>query len=147
GGLVAFGFMGLYHFVQPEAKAAGLKLGKGYGELLPDPKGLLNLPQGFSYKIISQTGQMIKNCFLVPGNPDGMGTFQGKNGRVIIIRNHELSADSIEKGPFGEANKLFPKVAKQSLFDQGKGTLPSLGGTTTLVYNPATGEVENEFLS
>lgn len=147
GGLVAFGFMGLYHFVQAEPKAARLILGKGYGELLPDPKGLLNLPQGFSYKIISQTGQMMKDGFLVPGNPDGMGTFEGKNGRVIIIRNHELSADNMEKGPFGEANKLFQKVAKQSLFDQGKGTLPSLGGTTTLVYNPATGEVENEFLS
>lgn len=147
GGLVAVGFMGLYQLVQPMAKAGNLKIGKGYGDLIPDPEGILNLPKGFSYKIISKSGQLMKDGFYVPGNPDGMGTFPGKNGRVIIVRNHELSADSFDKGPFGEGNKLYDKVAKQALFDQGKGTLPSLGGTTTLVYNPATGEVENEFLS
>ncbi len=147
GGLVALGFMGLYQFVQPVAQAGNLRLGRGYGDLLPDPEGILNLPRGFSYKIISRSGQPMKDGFLVPGNPDGMGTFAGKNGRVIIVRNHELSADSFDKGPFGEGNKLFAKVAKRAFYDQGKGTLPSLGGTTTLVYNPATGEVENEFLS
>ena len=147
GGLVTLGFMGLYQFVQPEIKAGTLALGKGYGELVADPDGILNLPKGFSYKIISRSGQVMKDGFLVPGNPDGMGAFPGKGGRVIIVRNHELSADSFEKGPFGEGNRLYEKVSKQSLYDQGKGTLPSLGGTTTLVYNPATGEVENEFLS
>lgn len=147
GGLVAVGFMGLYQLVQPIAKAGILTMGKGYGELIPDPEGILNLPKGFSYKIISKTGQVMNDGFLVPGNPDGMGTFPGKNGRIIIIRNHELGADSFDEGPFGEGNKLYDKVAKQSLYDQGKGTLPGLGGTTTLIYNPATGEVENEFLS
>ena len=147
GGLVAFGFMGLYQFVQPQVMAGNLVPARGYGELVPDPEGILNLPKGFSYKIISRSGQLMKDGFYVPGNPDGMGTFSGKEGRVVIIRNHELSADSFEKGPFGEGNKLFAKVDKQALYDQGKGSLPGLGGTTTLVYNPATGEVENEFLS
>lgn len=147
GSLVAFGFMGLYQFVQPNVLAANLTKGKGYGDLIPDPDGILNLPKGFSYKIISKSGQMMKDGFFVPGLPDGMGTFPGKNGRIIIVRNHELSPKSFEMGPFGEDNKLFGKVSKKSLYDQGKGKLPGLGGTTTLVYNPATGEVENEFLS
>lgn len=147
GGVVAFGFMGLYQLVQPDAFAGNLAKGKGYGDLIPDPEGIINLPQGFTYKIISKSGQLMKDGFYVPGLPDGMGTFPGKDGRVILVRNHELHANAFERGPFGEGNKLFGKVSKHLLYDQGKGNMPGLGGTTTLVYNPGTGEVENEFLS
>lgn len=30
--------------------------GLGYGELVPDPKGILALPKGFSYRVITRTG-------------------------------------------------------------------------------------------
>ncbi len=33
------------------------------------------------------------------------------------------------------------------LYDRGGDSTPALGGTTTTVYNPATGETEKQFLS
>ncbi|MGB2245536.1 MAG: alkaline phosphatase PhoX [Flavobacteriaceae bacterium] len=43
--------------------------------LQPDPNGYLDLPKGFSYKIISKSGTPMSDGLLVPGRPDGMGTF------------------------------------------------------------------------
>ena len=39
----------------------------GYGELVPDPAGLLDLPAGFRYQVISQVGQSMNDGLLVPG--------------------------------------------------------------------------------
>ena len=36
--------------------------------------------------------------FLVPGMLDGMGAFQGKDGRIIVVRNHELSPGHLDIG-------------------------------------------------
>lgn len=145
-GIASLGFMGLQHFVSNPLFAAEKSFAPvGYGPLLPDPKGLLNLPQGFSYKIISQKGNQMSDGLLVPGAPDGMATFKGANGRTILVRNHELSA-SPGNGAFGEKNEMLAKIDKSKIYDYGQGN-PELGGTTTLIYNPTTGEVEKEFLS
>ncbi|QNF34228.1 DUF839 domain-containing protein [Adhaeribacter swui] len=145
-GIASLGFMGLHHFVQNPLLASSNPVGPvGYGPLIPDPQGLLSLPQGFSYKIISKKGNPMSDGLLVPGAPDGMATFKGPNGRVILVRNHELSA-SPDKGAFGATNEMLAKIDKSKVYDFGKGN-PELGGTTTLVYNPATGQVEKEFLS
>ncbi|WP_200976376.1 alkaline phosphatase PhoX [Echinicola sp. 20G] len=146
-GLATVGFMGLYQFVSPLVKASSKGQIAGYGPLIKDPKGILNLPKGFSYKIISKAGEKMKDGFLTPGRPDGMGTFEGKDGRVIIVRNHENSPDEFEEGAFGKKNEYYSEVDTDKLYETGKGTLPGLGGTTTLVYNPETGEVEQEYLS
>lgn len=147
-GIVSLGFLGLRHFMGhpllAEARAAA-DFSIGYGSLMPDPQGLLNLPQGFSYKIISRQGDKMSDGLLVPGAPDGMATFPGPNGRVILVRNHELSGGTT--GAFGAQNEMLSKVAKDLFFDFGQGRNPQLGGTTTLVYNPATGQVEKQFLS
>ncbi|AGA78804.1 alkaline phosphatase PhoX [Echinicola vietnamensis] len=146
-GIATVGFMGLYQFVQPNAFAGAAHAKAGYGALLPDPAGILNLPKGFSYKVISKIGQKMSDGLLTPGNPDGMGTFKGENSRVLIVRNHEISPDDLEKGAFGKDNELFKNISADLLYETGKGQLPGLGGTTTLVYNPKTQEVEDEFLS
>ncbi|AWW32031.1 phosphatase [Echinicola strongylocentroti] len=146
-GIATVGFMGLYQFVQSGSFAGGVMDNIGYGALQPDPEGILNLPKGFSYKIISKAGQPMSDGLLVPGSPDGMGTFSGENGRVLIVRNHEISPDDLEKGAFGKENELYSKVSTDLLYETGKGQLPGLGGTTTMVYDPKTGEVEDEFLS
>jgi secreted PhoX family phosphatase len=147
-GIASLGFMGLQHFVSNPLYAAA-SLGHtdniGYGPLLPDPQGLLSLPKGFSYKIISKKGSPMSDGLLVPGAPDGMAAFKGANGRVILVRNHELSA-SPGSGAFGAQNEMLSKIDKDKVYDYGQGN-PQLGGTTTLVYNPATGVVEKEFLS
>lgn len=140
-GIATVGFMGLYQFVQPNAFAGAAHAKAGYGALLPDPAGILNLPKGFSYKVISKIGQKMSDGLLTPGNPDGMGTFKGENSRVLIVRNHEISPDDLEKGAFGKDNELFKNISADLLYETGKGQLPGLGGTTTLVYNPKTQEI------
>jgi uncharacterized protein len=146
-GMVSLGFLGLQHFVANPLLAAGRvdDYDIGYGPLLPDPQGILNLPRGFSYKIISRQGNKMSDGLLVPGAPDGMASFKGPKGRTILVRNHELTGGAL--GAFGAQNELLGKVDKDKFFDFGKGEYPLLGGTTTVVYNPATGEVEKEFLS
>ncbi|MGV3502759.1 MAG: alkaline phosphatase PhoX [Adhaeribacter sp.] len=147
-GVVSLGFLGLQHFVANPLLAAvraAEDFDIGYGPLLPDPLGVLNLPKGFSYKIISRQGNKMSDGLLVPGAPDGMATFAGPKGRTILVRNHELSGGT--NGAFGPKNELLGQVDKEKFFDFGKGKHPQLGGTTTVVYNPATGEVEKEFLS
>lgn len=147
-GVVSLGFLGLQHFVANPLLAAAQAAEDfdiGYGPLLPDPLGVLNLPKGFSYKVISRQGNKMSDGLLVPGAPDGMATFAGPKGRIILVRNHELSSGA--NGAFGQKNELLGQVDKDKFFDFGKGQAPQLGGTTTVVYNPATGEVEKEFLS
>src|SRR5690606_29041047 len=72
---------------------------------------------------------------------------EGPGGKVIIIRNHEVTSDDVENGPFGENRELLSKIDPSYVYDYGFGKNPSLGGTTTLVYNEATQEVELEYLS
>ncbi|MEU2678395.1 alkaline phosphatase PhoX [Streptomyces sp. NPDC007107] len=62
----------------------------GYGPLLPDPDGLLDLPKGFRYRVLSREGDQLRSGEgRVPSNHDGMATFAGRHGRVHLVRNHE----------------------------------------------------------
>ena len=117
-----------------------------YGKLQQDTKGYLDLPQGFSYKIISKTGDKMNDGFFTPGAPDGMATFASPSGKVILVRNHELSP-GVENGPFGSKQELLSNIDKSGMYDHGYGKTPSAGGTTTIVYNESTQQVELEYLS
>ncbi|MEW2491359.1 alkaline phosphatase PhoX [Streptomyces sp. NPDC048411] len=62
----------------------------GYGPLVPDPDGLLDLPQGFRYRVLSREGDRLRSGEgRVPSNHDGMAAFTGHRGRVHLVRNHE----------------------------------------------------------
>ncbi|MFJ1748398.1 alkaline phosphatase PhoX [Streptomyces sp. NPDC088116] len=62
----------------------------GYGPLVPDPDGLLDLPKGFRYKVLSREGDQLRSGEgKVPSNHDGMAAFAGRRGRVHLVRNHE----------------------------------------------------------
>ena len=65
----------------------------GYGPLLEDSNGLLDLPEGFNYRVLSQLGDLMNDGTPVPDKADGMGCFQGENGELILVRNHELRPD------------------------------------------------------
>ncbi|MGH7292049.1 MAG: alkaline phosphatase PhoX, partial [Myxococcota bacterium] len=80
------GFAGLALLGLPRLARAG-------EELVPDPDRLLALAPGFSYRVIARTGDEMSDGLLVPGCPDGTGAFAGPNGRVILVRNHELTSD------------------------------------------------------
>jgi uncharacterized protein len=90
----------------------------GYGALQPDPRGILDLPVGFRYRIVSQAGDRMADDHLVPGAFDGMAAFNDTAGNVVLIRNHELSPDA-DSGVIAPLNQRYDSQAK--------------GGTTTLV--------------
>lgn len=147
-GIATLGFMGLNQWLQSPVHAATRDVAEaGYGPLVSDPKGIINLPKGFSYRIISTKGEKMDDGLLLPGLPDGMAAFPGKSGRVIVVRNHENGADRLENGAFGATNELLDKIPANRFYDYGKKKLPSLGGTTTFVYNPKSGKIEKQFLS
>ncbi len=91
--------------------------GEGYGSLVPDPRGLLDLPKGFQYRAFSRTGEKMNDGNLVPGDHDGMAAFPGPNNTTILVRNHELS-------PSEKPEAVGPKYDSACA-----------GGTTTLVLN------------
>ncbi|GAA0468149.1 alkaline phosphatase PhoX [Streptomyces sp. NPDC046215] len=63
----------------------------GYGPLVKDPKGLLALPAGFSYRVITRTGvTKLESGQLTPSNHDGTAAFEGPRGATLLVNNHEL---------------------------------------------------------
>jgi uncharacterized protein len=112
GGAIAIG--GLAACGDDEDEAAG------YGELAPDPDGLIDLPEGFRYRVISEEGSKLSNGAPVPGHFDGMGAFAGRGDATILVRNHELFDGS--EPPQG------PAVQGRRPYDRGE-----QGGTTAIV--------------
>src|SRR5690349_2738839 len=47
----------------------------GYGELVSDPNGLLDLPKGFAYRVFSREGDPLSTSGVVPASHDGMAAF------------------------------------------------------------------------
>lgn len=147
---VTLGFHGLQSFVRSlgsSARAANFSAASGYGPLIPDPDRLFDLPKGFSYRVISRIGDAMDDGLVVPGDPDGMATFPGPDGKVILIRNHELEPKEKKKSPFGRDNELLQRIPADLLYDRGAPKKPCIGGTTTMLYDPVNRRVERQFLS
>jgi len=149
---VAVGFGGLQTLSARLAEKDSL-LTKGYGPLLPDKAKVLELPKGFSYKIISKAGEKMDDRLILPGKPDGMAAFSGPNGTTILIRNHEVNpAVNPSLGAFGKQNALLTDAIRAKMYDADtklkEGTTAvCLGGTTTLVYDTKQHKVVRQFLS
>jgi secreted PhoX family phosphatase len=76
------------------AAAAGVGGSAGYGPLVPDQDGVLDLPRGFRYRILSREGEPMRSDEgPVPSNPDGMAAFAGRHGGTSLVRNHENRPD------------------------------------------------------
>lgn len=118
----------------------------GYGELVADPAGIMDLPEGFSYRVLSQFGDEMDDGLIVPSLCDGMAAFPGADGTVVLVRNHELFNATPRLGPFGGDNERFDRVDASRLYDPGV-TRPALGCTTTMVYDPREGRLVRQFLS
>jgi len=119
----------------------------GFGMLQSDPGQILDLPTGFSYRIICRKGDEMDDGLLVPGEADGMAAFPGEDGRIILVCNHENAARKLHNGPFGAELERLDRIDREKIYDFGGGRTPGAGGTTTIVYNPETGEIEKHFLS
>ena len=114
--------------------AAGVRGPKtGYGPLAPDPRGILDLPKGFEYRILSREGQPMKSGGgLVPGRHDGMGSFAARGQRTHLVRNHEVYPDTVNR---------VPTAGLDTTYDPGAG-----GGTTNLVLG-ANHRTQEEYVS
>lgn len=119
----------------------------GIGVLLTDRGELLDLPEGFSYKVVSRAGDPMSDGLVVPAAHDGMAAFAGPDGRVILVCNHENHPAAQKNSAFGNAFDSVPQSIMNKIYDLGGGRTPGAGGTTTTVYNPETGETERQHLS
>ena len=111
------------------------------------PNQLLDLPEGFVAHAFSRTGEKMDDGLWVPGKHDGMAAFPGPDGKTILIRNHELNATDTIIGPFGWNNEKINLVDTEKIYDLGNTKAPSLGSTTTLIYDTRTATLEKHFLS
>lgn len=149
-GAAALAFGGLSRHAQARAGETYLNEVAGYGPLRPDPAGVLDLPDGFSYRVISRLGEVMSDGLLTPGQFDGMGCFPMDDERVILVRNHELKPGSSSHWTRtawsdGEGRMARLDVSKAYGFTSSGQVIP--GGTTTLIYNLATGRTERQHLS
>lgn len=143
GALMSLAFSGLRHlYGQNSARDEPFE-----DHLRRDKKRILDLPSGFSYHAFSKTGEEMNDGLLVPGAHDGMGSFEGGDGRTILVRNHELDSGATSTSPFGEKRVLLGNVDVKKLYDAGRKKKPGLGGTTTLVYDTRRQRLEKHFLS
>lgn len=115
--------------------------------LRADPNRIIDLPPGYSYTVVSRRGEAMSDGLVVPGAHDGMAAFDGENGRVILVRNHEVGVSWLDDSPFGDGFAALPESLKNRLYDRGRDNWPGLGGTTTTIYNPVTSTTERQFLS
>lgn len=106
----------------------------GYGSLIPDPNGLLDLPEGFSYRVLSSLGDVMSDGGTVPDKADGMGCLDLGNGEIVLVRNHELVPSDAAGGPIAHG------------FGTHNGNIVP-GGTTNIVLDANTLEVKREFRS
>jgi MYXO-CTERM domain-containing protein len=96
--------------------------------LLPDPSGLLELPAGFSYRVLQRFGDPLSDGYRVAGRPDGMGAFAAPDGSIVLMRNHELTASHQDAAPYTPEQGAPPEAHDPN------GT----GGVTRLVVDPET---------
>lgn len=106
----------------------------GYGAIRPaadETTGLtlLELPEGFRYASFGWRGDRLEDGRVTPGMHDGMAAFAGADGRIRLVRNHELDGD---RGTFGAAPAYDPSAS---------------GGTTTIEFDPAAGRMTRSWAS
>lgn len=129
-GLVVGGAEGL-RLALPAQAVGGLEA--GFGPLVRDPKGRLDLPAGYSYRVVTRAGRAmpLPQTGLVPGRPDGTAAFAGPGGNVHLVNNHEQAGSA-----------PFPVIGPPELtYDPG-----AVGGTTTIVVD-ATNHLVDQTVS
>ncbi len=104
----------------------------GYGALVPDPQGILDLPRGFNYQVLAKGGDGYSSGFTtyddgqkIAGDADGSASFAIGGNRTVIVTNHELSP--------GEASERVPTMFNGEpvpTYDPG-----AAGGTSNIVLD------------
>ncbi|MFT6249629.1 MAG: secreted PhoX family phosphatase [Cognaticolwellia sp.] len=139
--IVTLAFTGLSrHLLASPSAPTNDSLPLTYGELLNDPNGLIDLPAGFSYKVISSLNEKMTDGLLVPDRADGMACFYLDDDRVTLIRNHELS-------PKHQTNTSANEKMLDLAYDSFQNAYPLPGGTSNIIYNHKLQQIEHQFMS
>lgn len=107
--------------LSPGASALARGPRRGYGRLVEDPNGLLDLPEGFSYRVVQTIENTLSNGAGVPGDFDGMVAIAGPRRTTLLVRNHELTPRDTTKNPVPQTNPYSAEAP---------------GGTTALLVRP-----------
>jgi uncharacterized protein len=142
---VAFG--GLLQRVQAGELPSYRNQIAAFGQLKADPKGMLDLPEGFSYRAISHEGDRMDDGFFAPGKFDGMASFILDRSHIALVRNHEIDPKDRNLSAARGDTVLEDKLRKLPHFGKDGDGFVMPGGTSTLVYNWRRGKVERQFLS
>lgn len=121
-GLAPFGRL-LAHAGFPKGRVAGFG---ALAAVADDTTGLplLHLPPGFRYRSFGWTGMPMTDGRPTPSHHDGMGIVHADGARLTLVRNHECPGN----GPsFADAAMTYDADMD--------------GGTTTLVFDSARGEL------
>lgn len=97
---------------------------------------MLDLPEGFAYRIIDRAGDRMSDGYRVPARPDGMGSFVGPSGEVILLRNHENGPGEFYAGPYNDGDIPPPEAF----------TPDGMGGVSRLVLDGSTLELTSSNL-
>ena len=75
-------------------------VGRPFPPLLDDPAGLLALPEGFRYRIVTRAGETALDGGIgkTPADHDGTAVFGAGRDRLRLIQNHELTSYDNEFG-------------------------------------------------
>lgn len=117
------------------------------GPLRPDPNGILDLPEGYSYTVVSKAGDIMHDGLRVPEAHDGMAAFARGDGRIALVCNHELAPAHKRRSAFADLTNEQMSALRGKIYDWGGGRTQGCGGTTTTIYNPATRATERQFMS
>ena len=148
--IVTFGFISFSRLIASKSLIDKIVYSN---ELIKDPNGILNLPKGFSYKIISKFKDTMDDGLMVPNAADGMGCFKGIGNNIILIRNHELGHVPLlrnafkTESPFGQEISKFIKKYKDKFYDIKNKRTECFGCTTTIVYDTKRQLVKKQYLS
>ncbi len=91
---------------------------------------LIRLHEGFSYTSFGWTGDVMDDGRRTPDRHDGMAVVAERDGRLILIRNHERLGDD---GAFGPRELAYDTAAT--------------GGTTNLCFDPQQGRLLQSWVS
>ena len=138
------GFAGLKLLAASPGQAESMV--HGYGPLVADPSRLLDLPRGFSYRVVSREGEPMSDGLLTPAAFDSMAAFpvRGAPHQVALVRNHEMWPNLTAGGAF-HANG--PAIPGEKIFDFATDGTPKLGGTSTLIWDTRQHRVVRSHLS
>ena len=95
--------------------------------LVADPKKLLDLRPGFTYRVLERQFSPMNDGYRVPAVPDGMACFAGPAGSLILMRNHEVSVPAV-LGPYYRGQRPPPQAYDATAY----------GGVTRLVVDGTT---------